>query len=105
MRRSARGSIVAAVLLITMAIASPVLAAGESGYHNCTASGYPFTRGETTGTTSIVAPGVPGGRIYENGVHFVVRYAHKTTPGGGGWWSVGTNGLNRDWGTYAGCQI
>lgn len=96
-----------AFTLITFVLsAGAVLAYGiESGTKYCTANGYPFTRGYTTGTTGIQAPGVPGGVIYNNGGTWTVRYAHKTTPGGGGQWVVETDGQLNDAGTYAGCSI
>ncbi len=58
-----------AFTLITFVLsAGAVLAYGiEFGTKYCTANGYPFTRGYTTGTTGIQAPGVPGGVIYNNG--------------------------------------
>lgn len=102
--RSSTTAAVTAVLL-GVAVASPAIAAGESGTRYCTLSGYPFARGYTTGTTDIVPPGANYGLIFENGSTWTVRYLERSSPGGGGYWHVQTDGQNSDPGTYSGCAV
>lgn len=102
---SRRFLLIVAVFASSLLAVAPVLAAAEEGTRYCTASGIPFARGYTTGTTSIQPPGANWGLIWNNGSVYTVRYADTGTAGGGGFWRVYTNGGFNDPGTYSGCSI